>query len=347
MNVHELPLILFTLLSQMAVGSFVVLGVVQVFARRKHDAATVDRLTTPALYAIGPVMVAALIVSMLHLGNPINAINVLNNLGSSWLSREILFGCAFTGLGAAFAICQWRGWFTATLRQILAAVTAVIGLVFVYVTANVYLIETVPAWNSWTTPVTFYATTFLLGALAIGTAFVITQTVRQHRTTKPADTKTTDTKADADAPAAKPSAGTGSTAATATLEKDTAVATEDPVVAGLIRTTLRGIGIACIVLLGVEAVALPAWVANIATDTSAAAATSATAIASAGGAWLVARLVLAVIGAGIMGIFLYRVAEKGADRILLVAASSAFALVLVAEVLGRILFFSSYARIGI
>lgn len=341
MNVHELPLILFTLLSQMAVGSFVVLGVVQVFARRKHDPATVDRLTTPALYAIGPVMVAALIVSMLHLGNPINALNVLNHLGSSWLSREILFGCTFTGLGAAFAICQWRGWFTTTVRQILAGVTALVGLVFVYATANVYLIETVPAWNSWTTPVTFYATTFLLGALAIGTAFVITQTVRQHRTTKPADTTT-------DAPATKTESGSSTKTATATLEKkDTAAATEDPVVAGLIRTTLRGIGIACIVLLGVEAVALPAWVANIATDTSTAAATSATAIASAGGAWLVARLVLAVLGAGVMGVFLYRVAEKGADRLLLITATSAFALVLAAEVLGRILFFSSYARIGI
>lgn len=306
MNVGELPLILFTLLSQMAVGAFVVLGVVQVVARRKHDAVTVDRLTTPALYAIGPVMVAALIVSIFHLGNPINALNVLNHLASSWLSREILFGCTFTGLGAAFAVCQWRGWFTPTFRQVLASVTAVIGLCFVYVTANVYLIPTVPAWNSWTTPVTFFATTFLLGSLAIGAAFVCTQAVRRRRGGDP-----------------------------------------DEVVARLIRTSLRGIGVAAIVFLGVEAVALPAWLLNLATDTSTASAVSADAVAAGGGTWLIVRLVLAVLGAGVLGVFLYRVAEKGADRLLLVVASSSFALVLVAEVLGRILFFDSYARIGI
>ncbi|GIG23882.1 dimethyl sulfoxide reductase anchor subunit family protein [Cellulomonas denverensis] len=306
MNVHELPLILFTLLSQMAVGAFVVLGVVQVVARRRHDAATVDRLTTPALYAIGPVMVAALLVSMIHLGNPINALNVLNHLGSSWLSREILTGCAFTGLGAAFAICQWRGWFGPVLRQVLAAVTALVGLVFLWATANVYLIPTVPAWNSWTTPVTFFATSFLLGSLAIGTAFVCTQAVRRRRGGDP-----------------------------------------DVVVAGLIRGTLRGIGVACIVLLGVEAIAVPAWIAQVATDGSPAAAGSMATIATAGGAWLILRLALGVLGAGVLGIFLYRVAARGADRLLLIAASSAFVLVLAAEVLGRVLFFSSYGRIGI
>ena len=42
MNVHELPLIAFTILAQMCVGAFVVLGILQVFATRiyrVHDAA--------------------------------------------------------------------------------------------------------------------------------------------------------------------------------------------------------------------------------------------------------------------------------------------------------------------
>lgn len=306
MNVSELPLILFTLLSQMAVGSFVVLGVVQVVARRKHDAATVDRLTDSALYAIGPVMVAALAVSMIHLGNPMNALNVLRGLGSSWLSMEILLGCTFTGLGAAFAVCQWRHWFSPLLRQVLAGVTALVGLAFVWATAHVYLIPTVPAWDSWTTPVAFYATTFLLGCLAVGAAFVTVHAVRRSR-------------------------GTAA----------------DPALAGLIRSSLRGIGVASIALLAVELVVLPVWTLGLATDGGAAAATSADALMAGGGAWLIVRLVLAVLGAGVLGFFLYRVASKGAERVLLVTASSAFVLVLVAETLGRIQFFDSYARIGI
>ncbi|MCL3860738.1 DmsC/YnfH family molybdoenzyme membrane anchor subunit [Actinotalea sp. K2] len=304
MHVDELPLVIFTIFAQMSVGAFVVLGVVHLLARRRASTATVDRLSDPALYAIGPVMVLGLAASILHLGNPLNAINVLNQLGSSWLSREILFGCAFAGLGAAFAVVQWRGWFTPVLRQVLAGVTALVGLGLVWSMAMVYMLPTVPAWNSPATPVIFFTTTFLLGALAVGSAFVWLLMVQRRR----------------------------------------GVAVDDEVT-DLVRTSLRWIAVTSIVLLGVQFVVLPTYALSLA-GAGGAAATSAASLMTWGGVPLVLRLVLAFVGAGLLGVFLFKVAVAGRERLLFTVTLSAFGLVLVSEGLGRALFYESFTRIG-
>src|SRR5512140_1401715 len=108
MNVREWALIAFTILAQMSVGSFLVLGVVHYFASHKSGMENADQLSDRALIAIGPVMVLALIVSLVHLGNPLNAYRAVTNLATSWLSREIFFGVLFTVAGGLFAIMQWR-----------------------------------------------------------------------------------------------------------------------------------------------------------------------------------------------------------------------------------------------
>lgn len=187
MHVGELPLVTFTILAQLAVGSFVVLGVIQLVARRRGGGDVVDRLSDPALYAIGPVMVLGLAASILHLGNPANMLNAFRNVDSSWLSREVLLGCAFAALGAAFALCQWFRWLTPLLRQLLAGLTALVGLGLVFAMSMVYLLPTVPAWNSWATPVSFFTTTLLLGTLNIGAAFTgVTAYRRRRGSTDPA-----------------------------------------------------------------------------------------------------------------------------------------------------------------
>lgn len=172
MNTHELPLVTFTVLAQLSVGAFVVLGLVQTLARRRFAADDIEALSDPALYAIGPAMVLGLIASMLHLGNPINAMNSILGVGHSWLSREILFGVAFAGLGALFALLQWRRIGAPAMRQALAGVTAIAGLLLVFSMAKVYMLSTVPAWNSLATPVAFFTTTLLLGNLSVGAAFM-------------------------------------------------------------------------------------------------------------------------------------------------------------------------------
>ena len=172
MNVREWALITFTILAQMSVGSFLVLGVVHFFAARKDGMEEADRLSDRALLAIGPVLALSLIVSLVHLGNPMNSYRAVTNLGTSWLSREILSAVSFTVVGGLFALMQWRKIATPLIRNVIAWLAALIGVVLVYSMSNVYMLPTQPAWDSLATPITFFATTLLLGVLAMGAAFV-------------------------------------------------------------------------------------------------------------------------------------------------------------------------------
>ena len=174
MNVPELALVAFTICAQMSVGAFIFLGIFHFWAARRAGEAEADRLADRALLAIGLLLVLGLIASLGHLGNPLNAYLAILNVKLSWLSREILFGVLFAGLGFLFAIMQWRKIGSAQLRSILAVITALVGIGLVFSMSKAYSLPTMPSWNSFFTPLTFFVTTFLLGALAIGAAFAAT-----------------------------------------------------------------------------------------------------------------------------------------------------------------------------
>jgi anaerobic dimethyl sulfoxide reductase subunit C len=156
----------------MSVGSFLVLSVVHFYTGRKSGEKQADQLTDRALIAIGPVLMLGMAASLLHLGNPINAYKAVTNLGSSWLSREILLGVLFAASGAVFALMQWRKISTPSIRQIVGLVVALIGVALAFSMSQIYLIPTRPSWDLITTPLSFLTTTLLLGVLAIGAAFV-------------------------------------------------------------------------------------------------------------------------------------------------------------------------------
>lgn len=86
MNVSDWALVVFTILAQMSVGSFWVLGFVHFFSVRKAGQEEADRLSDRALLVVGPLLVLALVASLLHLGDPLNAFRAVSNVGSSWLS---------------------------------------------------------------------------------------------------------------------------------------------------------------------------------------------------------------------------------------------------------------------
>lgn len=177
---HELPLVIFTIMAQMSVGSFVALGLIHLLHPRVPQQ-VMDRVTDPALYVIGPLLVLGLAASTLHLGSPFRAINALRHIDGSWLSREIVAGIVFLVLGAAFAITQWFKLFGHRVRQALALLAAVAGIVLVFCIAQVYSLRTVPAWATNYTLARFFITTFLLGGLAVGAALVLAASSRAKR----------------------------------------------------------------------------------------------------------------------------------------------------------------------
>ncbi len=173
MNTSDWSLVIFTLFAQMSVGAFLLLGAVHFFAARAAGVEEADKMSDRALVPIGAVLIAGFVASLLHLGNPLNAPRALTHLGSSWLSREILFGVLFAGAGFVFTILQWRKILSPTVRNLIAVVAGILGLGLVYTMSMVYYtLPAVPGWNTLATPVSFFATTFLLGALSIGVAFV-------------------------------------------------------------------------------------------------------------------------------------------------------------------------------
>jgi anaerobic dimethyl sulfoxide reductase subunit C (anchor subunit) len=306
MEVRQLALITFTILTQMSVGSFLILGLVHYFVARKADMEQSDRMSDRALLVIGPVVVLAMIASLFHLGNPLNAPRAVTNLTSSWLSREILFSVTFVVLGGAFALMQWRKMSSFAVRNVIAWIATVVGLVLVYSMSQIYMLETQPAWNSWATVVSFFATTLLLGLLAMGTALVANYAYVKQQDSDCAELQ-----------------------------------------CALLRDTLRWIAVTAVLVLGIELVVAPIYLATLAAG-NAAAQESARMMVQDFGVLLGLRLGLAFLGAGVFGFFLYQNASSpGREKVMGNLVYAAFALVLVSEVLGRFLFYATRVSIGI
>jgi anaerobic dimethyl sulfoxide reductase subunit B len=145
-GVQELPLIIFTLCGQMAVG-------ISVFS-------FFFPLSTFYLLSIGFLLGLAGLASILHLGTPLNAWRALNHLKKSSLSREILM---FGSFGANWLVC----WVLPGMGKL---PLVIFGIGLVYYMSQVYRIKAVPAWNTWRTPVSFFLSAGVLGALAVNLA---------------------------------------------------------------------------------------------------------------------------------------------------------------------------------
>ena len=95
------------------------------------------------------------LASLEHLSDPTVSFYTITNVGTSWLSREILFVGLF-GAGLLLWLITLNAW----ARRL----AAILGLAFVYVMSRVYTIPTVPFWNSLFTYWLFLATSLLLGS---------------------------------------------------------------------------------------------------------------------------------------------------------------------------------------
>jgi len=170
MNTREWALLIFSILTQLAVGMMLILMIVRAYAVRKVGAEKASQLMELPFYAVAPIMVLALVASLFHLGKVLNIIGAVPNLGSSWMSREVVFAVAFLILAAVFAFLQWRK-AGAQLLTIIGWITAFVGLVVLYCMGMTYMLPAQPAWNTLATPINFYLAALLLGAL--GTAVVL------------------------------------------------------------------------------------------------------------------------------------------------------------------------------
>ncbi len=146
------PLVVMTVLTQLSVGAFASIWLLQVFSANAHRAA--------ALVALFVAFVA-LSASTLHLGRPIHAVRALKMWRRSWLSREVLLFTLFAGAAAAYSAALWLH---LPGTSILGGLTVMFGIGGVGASARLYLVPGRPAWNSPFTILEFYLTAILLGS---------------------------------------------------------------------------------------------------------------------------------------------------------------------------------------
>ncbi|EBC3063791.1 hypothetical protein WP66_002875 [Salmonella enterica subsp. enterica] len=107
---HELPLLIFTLCLQGSVGVTLWLALGRQYAVEGRVPA---RGALPAMAGAFVLACVGLLASALHMGYPLNALNALRHVASSWLSREIVFASLYLaalGLGVVLLFFRKPGW---------------------------------------------------------------------------------------------------------------------------------------------------------------------------------------------------------------------------------------------
>ncbi|MEP6961636.1 MAG: DmsC/YnfH family molybdoenzyme membrane anchor subunit [Acidobacteriota bacterium] len=149
------PLVFMLVLTQLSVGAFAVLWIL--------DILNSTGLTLAALASLGLAGIS-LGASTLHLGRPIYAFRALKGLRRSWLSREVLTLSLFAGAASMFAGMLFLD---LPFRPAAGLFTFVAGIAGVTCSARIYVVRARPAWFAGYTSAEFYASSVLLGPLFV------------------------------------------------------------------------------------------------------------------------------------------------------------------------------------
>lgn len=162
MNSSDWSLLFFTLIGQFSAGAVTALLLFAIFSKSQPNTSTIKFFSNTLLVATITILVA-LLISFLHLSAPLSSVFAISNIKSSWLSREILMVSVYAA--AIFATTVYWQWFRGKgifIRPLLL-VSASLGLGMVYTMGKIYMIPTVPIWNTPATLVAFFANTLILG----------------------------------------------------------------------------------------------------------------------------------------------------------------------------------------
>lgn len=324
---NEWSLIIFNILGDLSVGAFVALGIVHFYASRKAGLRQADLLSTRALLVLGPLLVLGMLAVFGHVGNPERVFNMLRNLDTSWLAREVAAYGVFLVVGGIFAILQaisllpekqqerlpqgFRN-ILPRLRIVLAWIAAIFGILFVISAAMIYYDPRLAArqtgWAHIYTPILFFVDTGLLGFLALGVGFVGNYLWMQR---------------------------------SKSVDKETLAIQET-----LLRDSIKGISFASVALVGVLFVIIPIYLVYLgAVRTPLNDAILLKLHTDYSLLWFL-RLFLAFTGAGILSLFMWYLASQSErQRLLYLMVILAFVSVFIAEVIARYLFYARNATL--
>jgi len=162
----EWSLVAFTVVGQLAVGIYLFIGgpLFLFGATPLETGGTGGRLVL--LLAVTGFTAAATVLAFFHVHHPGRAHKIFSNVGTSWLSREILFELVFAGLTALLGFFEWRRIGSPGVIRTLFVLGGLAGVLFILSMSRLYMLPAVPAWNSPSTPISFLLTSLVLGAAA-------------------------------------------------------------------------------------------------------------------------------------------------------------------------------------
>lgn len=167
MNIREWTLPVYTILMQLATGSFLALWVLRSLGMQKYGLKAMDRISRYPVTVIAFTILAAMIGSHLHLSKPYFSILAMLNFQSSWLSREIVFNLLYMVPTCSLLYLLWRVTGKQRLKAALGWSAIVLGGFTVYSMARIYLIPTQAGWNTPFTVLSFFGSMFLLGTMSL------------------------------------------------------------------------------------------------------------------------------------------------------------------------------------
>jgi DMSO reductase anchor subunit len=164
---RESSLTAFTLTLQMVVGALIFFELLQLSWLLSRSELIASDLRSYTLFILSAMAGAGLLLSLFHLGSPERAILALKNWRSSWLSREIWCTLLFAGGLLLTALLARLTWTLASISYLTSTLTAIIGMILLYVMAQVYRLRTVPGWRSGATLADFARSALLLGGTGL------------------------------------------------------------------------------------------------------------------------------------------------------------------------------------
>lgn len=168
----EWALFLYTVLSQLAVGTIVMIFVADAMGKGG------EAPPKTSLYAVATASIAlATVASLFHLANPMHAPFTIFHLTSSWLSREILF-TLITGACSLIALILRTRQAKKEARLTFELIGTVCGVLLVLSTCMSYLIPAQPAWNTLLTPLEMFGSILALGSVIVTPTLAETKTRR-------------------------------------------------------------------------------------------------------------------------------------------------------------------------
>lgn len=178
LSTRENPLVIFTLLTQAVVGTFLALFIGPMLGLELLSPQANPVAWPVLLFSLIGVQTIGLVLSTLHLGRPHRFYRAFNNLRYSPVSREVAGVAVFYNFFGAYTVLTGLpvlvSWLPENILNLFVLITgwgaAVSGIAALYFMYRIYRIKARPFWDHWQVLSSFYGNMLVLGALVAGLA---------------------------------------------------------------------------------------------------------------------------------------------------------------------------------